>query len=134
MESLKNLIILVALILLSCSNNKNENKQNVKKVGSAKNTYDVCYCNKKAIKLVDDATVLRKKFSSLEELKSNKKAKMNILKIAKTFTELSEKCFTNNASTLFVPSDCNNVELLELKQNELLSLGIKINQGSKVWK
>ena len=67
-------------------------------------------------------------------IQSNKKAKQHISKIAKVYVELAEKCFENNATNLFIPSDCNDVKFLERKQNELFALGIRLNQGAKVWK
>jgi len=71
---------------------------------------------------------------TFKRLKSNKKAKQHITKIAKVYVKLAEKCFEKNATQLFTPSDCNDVKYLEQKQNELFTLGIRLNQGSKVWK
>ena len=95
---------------------------------------DPCDCNTKAIDLVNRSIKTRKSFASIKELKSNQKAKKHISTIAKVYVKLAEKCFEKNATNLFIPSDCNDVKFLEQKQNELFALGIRLNQGAKVWK
>ena len=84
--------------------------------------------------LINRSIKTRKSFSSIKELKSDQKAKKYISKIAKVYVKLAEKCFEKNATNLFIPSDCNDVKFLEQKQNELFALGIRLNQGAKVWK
>ena len=91
-------------------------------------------CNSKSVDLINRTIKTRKSFSSVQELKSNQKAKQHISKIAKVYVKLAEKCFKKNATKLFIPSDCNDVKYLEEKQEELFSLGIRLNQGAKVWK
>ena len=109
--------------------------QDLKKVPIATTmTYDVCSCTQTAIDLIEQAIFVRESFSSIDELKSDKKAKIEIMETAKQFVDLTEQCFTKNAAKLFIPSDCNDVKLLETKQNKLIGLGIRINLGSKVWK
>ena len=135
-------LLLYILIFISCSNNK-DNEAKAKEPFSAGKTkqtlneklaYDVCICNQTALELINQAKIVRMKYSNIDELKSDELSKKKIVEIAKQFATLTEKCFTNNAAQLFVPSECNDVKLLETKQSELYSLGIKINQGSKVWK
>ena len=117
-----------------CSNKKKVsiNKFDEKFYTSGK--LDPCDCNTKSVDLINRSIKTRKSFSSIKELKSNKKAKQHISKIAKVYVKLAEKCFEKNATNLFIPSDCNDVKFLERKQNELFALGIRLNQGSKVWK
>ena len=128
------LVISLYFSLISCSKNQKKNLNDLNLDTIVSGELDPCECNKKSIILIESATNVRKKFSKLSELKSDKSAKESIRKIAETYSKLLEKCFTKNASKLFIPSDCNNLDMIEKKQNELLSLGIKINQGSKVWK
>ena len=127
-------LILFSFIALVFSNKKKVtiNKFDEKFYTSGK--LDPCDCNTKSVDLIDRSIKTRKSFSSIKELKSNKKAKQHISKIAKVYVDLAEKCFKKNATNLFVPSDCNDVKFLERKQNELFALGIRLNQGSKVWK
>ena len=133
-------LLLYILIFISCSNKKDNEVKEPFPVGKTKQslnekmTYDVCICNQTALELIDQAKSVRMNHSDIDELKSDKVSKKKIVEIAKQFATLTEKCFTNNAAQLFVPSECNDVKLLETKQSELYSLGIKINQGSKVWK
>ena len=127
-------LILFSFIALMCSNKKKAsiNKFDEKFYTSGK--LDPCDCNTKSVDLINRSIKTRKSFSSIKELKSNKKAKQHISKIAKVYVELAEKCFEKNATNLFIPSDCNDVKFLERKQNELFALGIRLNQGAKVWK
>ena len=127
-------LILCSFIALMCSNEKKVtmNKFDEKFYTSGK--LDPCDCNTKSVDLINRSIKTRKSFSSIKELKSNKKAKQHISKIAKVYVELAEKCFEKNATNLFIPSDCNDVKFLERKQNELFALGIRLNQGAKVWK
>ena len=133
-------LLLYILIFIYCSNNKDNNTKKPLPVGKTKQslnekmTYDVCACNQTALELIDQAKSVRMNHSDIDELKSDKVSKKKIVEIAKQFATLTEKCFTKNAAQLFVPSECNDVKLLETKRNELHSLGIKLNQGSKVWK
>ena len=127
-------LILFSFITLMCSNKK---KVTIDKFDEKFYTFgklDPCDCNTKSVDLINRSLEIRKSFSSIKELKSNKKAKQHISKIAKVYVKLAEKCFEKNATNLFIPSDCNDVKFLERKQNELFALGIRLNQGSKVWK
>ena len=129
-----NIIILLSFFMLKCSNKDDDtiNSFDAKYFTSGK--LDPCDCNTKSVDLINRSIKIRKSFSSIEELKSNKKAKQHISKIAKVYVKVAEKCFEKNATNLFVPSDCNDVKFLERKQNELFALGIRLNQGAKVWK
>ena len=127
-------LILCSFFALMCSNEKRVtmNKFDEKFYTSGK--LDPCDCNTKAIDLVNRSIKTRKSFASIKELKSNQKAKKHISTIAKVYVKLAEKCFEKNATNLFIPSDCNDVKFLKQKQNELFALGIRLNQGAKVWK
>ena len=127
-------LILCSFFVLMCSNEKKVtmNKFDEKFYTSGK--LDPCDCNNKSIELINRSIKTRKSFSSIKELKSDQKAKKHISKIAKVYVKLAEKCFEKNATNLFIPSDCNDVKFLEQKQNELFTLGIRLNQGAKVWK
>jgi len=117
-----------------CSNKKKVTIDKFDEKFYSSGKLDPCDCNTKSVDLINRSLEIRKSFSSIKELKSNKKAKQHISKIAKVYVELAEKCFKKNATNLFVPSDCNDVKFLERKQNELFALGIRLNQGSRVWK
>ena len=127
-------LILFSFITLMCSNKKKVTIDKFDEKFYTSGKLDPCDCNTKSVDLINRSIKTRKSFSSIKELKSNKKAKQHISKIAKVYVELAEKCFEKNATNLFIPSDCNDVKFLERKQNELFALGIRLNQGSKVWK
>ena len=127
-------LILFFFITLMCSNKKKVTIDKFDEKFYTSGKLDPCDCNTKSVDLIDRSIKTRKSFSSIKELKSNKKAKQHISKIAKVYVKLAEKCFEKNATNLFIPSDCNDVKFLERKQNELFALGIRLNQGSKVWK
>ena len=127
-------LILFSFITLMCSNKKKVTIDKFDEKFYTSGKLDPCDCNTKSVDLINRSLEIRKSFSSIKELKSNKKAKQHISKIAKVYVELAEKCFEKNATNLFIPSDCNDVKFLERKQNELFALGIRLNQGSKVWK
>ena len=127
-------LILFSFITLMCSNKKKVTIDKFDEKFYTSGKLDPCDCNTKSVDLINRSIEIRKSFSSIKELKSNKKARQHISKIAKVYVKLAEKCFEKNATNLFIPSDCNDVKFLERKQNELFALGIRLNQGSKVWK
>ena len=127
-------LILFSFITLMCSNKKKVTIDKFDEKFYTSGKLDPCDCNTKSVDLINRSIKTRKSFSSIKELKSNKKAKQHISKIAKVYVDLAEKCFEKNATNLFIPSDCNDVKFLEQKQNELFALGIRLNQGAKVWK
>ena len=127
-------LILFSFIALVCSNKKKVTISKFDEKFYTSGKLDPCDCNNKSVDLINRSIKTRKSFSSIKELKSNKKAKQHISKIAKVYVDLAEKCFEKNATNLFIPSDCNDVKFLERKQNELFALGIRLNQGAKVWK
>ena len=127
-------LILFSFIALMCSSEKKVTLKKFDEKFYTSGKLDPCDCNIHSVDLINRSLKTRKSFSSIKELKSNKKAKKHISKIAKVYVDLAEKCFKKNATNLFVPSDCNDVKFLERKQNELFALGIRLNQGAKVWK
>ena len=129
-----NIIILLSFFMLKCSTKDDDALSNFDANYFTSGKLDPCDCNTKSVDLINRSIKIRKSFASIKELKSNKKAKQHITKIAKVYVSLAEECFGKNATKLFIPSDCNDVEHLEDKQNELFALGIRLNQGSKVWK
>ena len=129
-----NIIIILSFFILRCANKDDNTMSNFDAKYFTSGELDPCDCNTKSVDLINRSIKIRRSFSSIKELKSNKKAKQHISKIAKVYVDLAEKCFKKNATNLFVPSDCNDVKFLERKQNELFALGIRLNQGSKVWK
>ena len=129
-----NIIIILSFFIPRCANKDDNTMSNFDAKYFTSGELDPCDCNTKSVDLINRSIKIRKSFSSIKELKSNKKAKQHISKIAKVYVDLAEKCFKKNATNLFVPSDCNDVKFLERKQNELFALGIRLNQGSKVWK
>ena len=94
--------------------------------------YDVCDCNKEALEIIDITSEIRNTFDSIDELKSQTKVKNEIKRLAKNYVLLLETCFNNHNSKMFVPSDCNNLNLLNNKKLKLIDLGIQLEQGENI--
>ena len=94
--------------------------------------YDVCDCNKEALEIIDITSEIRNTFDSIDELKSQAKVKNEVKRIAKNYVLLLETCFNNHNSKMFVPSDCNNLNLLNNKKLKLIDLGIQLEQGENI--
>ena len=94
--------------------------------------YDVCDCNKEALEIIDITTEIRNTFKNIDELKSQAKVKNEVKRLAKNYVLLLETCFNNHNSKMFVPSDCNNLNLLNNKKLKLIDLGIQLEQGENI--
>ena len=94
--------------------------------------YDVCDCTKEALEIIDITTEIRNTFDSIDELKSQVEVKNEVKRLAKNYVLLLGTCFDNHNSKMFVPSDCNNLELLNNKKLKLIDLGIQLEQGEKI--
>ena len=94
--------------------------------------YDVCDCNKEALEIIDITSEIRNTFDSIDELKSQAKVKNEVKRLAKNYVLLLETCFNNHNSKMFVPSDCNNLNLLNNKKLKLIDLGIQLEQGENI--
>ena len=94
--------------------------------------YDVCDCNKEALEIIDITSEIRNTFNSIDELKSQAKVKNEVKRLAKNYVLLLETCFNNHNSKMFVPSDCNNLNLLNNKKLKLIDLGIQLEQGENI--
>ena len=94
--------------------------------------YDVCDCNKEALEIIDITSEIRNTFDSIDELKSQAKVKNEVKRLAKNYVLLLETCFNNHNSKMFVPSDCNNLNLLNNKKLKLIDLGIQLEQGENL--
>ena len=94
--------------------------------------YDVCDCNKEALEIIDITSEIRNTFNSIDELKSQAKVKNEVKRLAKNYLLLLETCFNNHNSKMFVPSDCNNLNLLNNKKLKLIDLGIQLEQGENI--
>jgi len=94
--------------------------------------YDVCDCNKEALEIIDITSEIRNTFNSIDELKSQAKVINEVKRLAKNYVLLLETCFNNHNSKMFVPSDCNNLNLLNNKKLKLIDLGIQLEQGENI--
>ncbi len=129
-----NIIIFLSFFILKCSSKNKVDSSNFNTTYYISGKLDPCDCNNKSVDLINRSIETRKLFSSIQELKSDKEAKNYITEIAKTYVKLAEQCFHKNAAKLYIPSDCNDVRYLEDLQKKIFSLGIRLNQGAKVWK
>jgi len=93
---------------------------------------DVCDCNKEAMEIIDLAREIRNAFKSIEELKKQEKTKKEIQKLAGNYTRLLSSCFERHAAKMFIPSECNNLKLMDKKKSELIDLGIQLEQGERI--
>ena len=110
----------------------NKTQKNLKKPLDNYSKLDVCGCNKEAMGIIDLAREIRDTFQSIGELKKQKKSVKEIQDLASDYTKLLNSCFNRHASKMFIPSDCNNLKLLDKKKSELIDLGIQLEQGGKI--
>ena len=93
---------------------------------------DVCGCNKEAMGIIDLAREIRDTFDTIEELKKQKQSAKEIQSLASNYTKLLNSCFNRHAAKMFIPSDCNNLKLMDKKKSELIDLGIQLEQGERI--
>ena len=110
----------------------NKTQKNLKKPLDSYSKLDVCGCNKEAMGIIDLAREIRDTFQSIGELKKQKQSVKEIQGLASEYTKLLNSCFNRHASKMFIPSDCNNLKLLDQKKSELIDLGIQLEQGGKI--
>ena len=110
----------------------NKTQKNLKKPLDNYSKLDVCDCNKEAMGIIDLAREIRDTFQSIGELKKQKQSVKEIQGLASDYTKLLNSCFNRHASKMFIPSDCNNLKLLDQKKSELIDLGIQLEQGGKI--
>ena len=110
----------------------NKTQKNLKKPLDNYSKLDVCGCNKEAMGIIDLAREIRDTFQSIGELKKQKQSVKEIQGLASDYTKLLNSCFNRHASKMFIPSDCNNLKLLDQKKSELIDLGIQLEQGGKI--
>lgn len=129
-------ITLVVLLICGCSKKDESKTKQIKPVAAIPvenfSKLDVCGCNKQANIILDGSIALRKKFMDIKTLKANKNAIQQIRTRAKNWTSLMSACFMNHGASMWVPSECNNVEIIEEKKDILFNLGIQIEQGEKM--
>ena len=139
------LIFLSYLLLSACSSNDGATEKNpsqtIKPVDRldqpsmtlpyGKNL-DVCTCNKKAQKIIDNVISIRSNFDSISDLKRDKGTVKEVRSEAEKYQSLIAKCFKANAVNMFEESDCNDLKTLEEKKNLLFSMGIQIEQGANI--
>jgi len=94
--------------------------------------FDPCDCNKKSQTIMDKTIAVRKKFSSIAELKSDKESKQLIKKLATEYNTLVATCFEANAAKLFEESECNDLKILGEKKDLLYSMGVQIDLGANI--
>ena len=148
-EYLKKLTVLytafLALFFIGCSSDggsaKKETGQNIQAEDRLNetnmalpygNNMDPCGCNEKARAIVDKAISTRTMFDNINNLKADKVSLKQIRTLAKKYETLLGQCFAENGSSMFIPSDCNDLDALEKKKDSLHSLGIQIQQGANI--
>tara|TARA_Y100000590_G_C15441732_1_gene909126 strand:- start:78 stop:521 length:444 start_codon:yes stop_codon:yes gene_type:complete len=94
--------------------------------------FDPCDCNKRSQKILDKTIAFRLQFENIQELKSDQASKKQIKEFATEYMELTKKCFEINNARLMEESECNNLKILETKQDSLHALGINIREGATI--
>jgi hypothetical protein len=56
----------------------------------------------------------------------------NIKLLSKRWTTLLNSCFRKHGAEMWMPSDCNDLVLIEEKKLFLYNLGIQIDQGENI--
>lgn len=134
-------LILITLFFFSCAgDSKSTNKESIENpiIPSGESTnlpikgLDVCACNKKAQKIIDEMISIRSNFNSISDLKQDKGTVKKVRSKAAGYQSLIAECFKKNAVNLFEESECNDLKTLEEKKDLLFSLGIQIEQGANI--
>ena len=136
-KAIKTITLLsIVFFLVGCSNKNNKTiKKPIQSVQKPLDIYsklDVCGCNKEAMGIIDLAREIRNAFENIEELKKQEKTKKEIQRLASNYTKLLDSCFNRHAAKMFIPSECNNLKLMDQKKSELIDLGIQLEQGERI--
>jgi len=131
--------ITIIIFNFNCEKGEKPDKTKIKNQKSAKTgsvtayaKFDECECHKEAMEILDIVIEIRNTFESLNELKKNYESKKEVKSLAKNWQLLTEACFQKNFARMFEPSDCNDLKSLEKKKNQLIELGIQIDQGENI--
>ena len=129
-------LLYITLFVAGCGKEDNKIiKKSIQPVQKPLDIYsklDVCGCNKEAMSIIDLAREIRNAFKSIEELKKQEKTKKDIQRLAGNYTRLLNSCFERHAAKMFIPSECNNLKLMDKKKSELIDLGIQLEQGERI--
>ena len=129
-------LLYITLFVVGCGKEDNKIiKKSIQPVQKPLDIYsklDVCGCHKEAMEIIDLAREIRNAFKSIEELKKQEKTKKEIQRLAGNYTKLLSSCFKRHAAKMFIPSECNNLKLMDKKKSELIDLGIQLEQGEKI--
>lgn len=129
-------LLYITLFVVGCGKEDNKIiKKSIQPVQKPLDIYsklDVCGCNKEAMGIIDLAIEMRNAFKSIEELKKQEKTKKEIQRLAGNYTRLLSSCFKRHAAKMFIPSECNNLKLMDKKKSELIDLGIQLEQGERI--
>ena len=126
----------IIFFIIGCGKEDNKTiKKSIQPIQKPLDIYsklDVRGCNKEAMEIIDLAREIRNAFKSIEELKKQEKTKKEIQRLARNYTRLLSSCFKRHAAKMFIPSECNNLKLMDKKKSELIDLGIQLEQGEKI--
>ena len=127
-------ILLILILNIGCSNGENNKLVNLDNLMSTErfNELTVCECNEQANKILDNSTNIRNNFKSLDHLKKNNESMSNIKLLSKRWTTLLNSCFRKHGAEMWMPSDCNDLVLIEEKKLFLYNLGIQIDRGENI--
>ena len=130
------LLLYISFFAINCSKEDNKTiKKSTQPTQKSLDIYsklDVCGCHKEAMEIIDLAREIRNAFKSIEELKKQEKTKKEIQRLAGNYTKLLSSCFKRHAAKMFIPSECNNLKLMDKKKSELIDLGVQLEQGEKI--
>ena len=82
--------------------------------------------------IIDLAIEMRNAFKSIEELKKQEKTKKEIQRLAGIIQDYSVHALKDMLQKMFIPSECNNLKLMDKKKSELIDLGIQLEQGERI--
>ena len=129
-------LLYITIFVVGCGKEDNKIiKKSIQPVQKPLDIYsklDVCGCRKEAMEIIDLAREIRSAFKSIEELKKQEKTKKEIQRLAGNYTKLLDSCFNRHAAKMFIPSECNNLKLMDKKKSELIDLGIQLEQGERI--
>ena len=130
------IVSLFSIFNIKCSSKKNDKFASVdlKTLMPIEkfNELEICDCNKQANIILDNSILIRNNFKSMSELKQDDKSISYIKLFSKRWTTLLNSCFRKHGANMWMPSDCNDLEIIEEKKLFLYNLGIQIDQGENI--
>ena len=130
------IFVLILLIFISCSKKskreiedhtlqfKGKSTTRMKNL-DIHNITTICECSYKGIEILNQALMLREKYSNLSEYNKDEKSAQRMTTIIGNWNKLRDTCLKKFGVKLFEPTDCNRPDMIHKLRENLDALGIK---------